>query len=158
MMANRIMFTAMAVGVALATAQPATAQSINADPTYETVRLDSGFTPDPYFVRLQSGGGIDASTIGSNCRGYIADAPDVRLFFDAGRLPLIISSLSDSDTTLVINAPNGRWYCDDDSGGGLNPSITFDPPLDGRYEIWVGTYGSRSLAAARLAISELYSE
>lgn len=147
------------VAALVATAAPAAAQNINADPTYETVELTSGFTPDPYFVRLESGGGIDASRLGGACTGYIADAPDVRLFFDAGRLPLVISVLSDTDTTLVINAPNGQWYCNDDGGNsGLNPAITFQTPMDGRYEIWVGTYGSASLAAARLSISELFSE
>lgn len=152
----------LAASVALAglmlSAAPATAQNINANPTFETVQLTSGFTPDPYFIRLQSGGSINAQTINGSCRGFIADAPDVRLHFDAGRLPLIISALSDSDTTLVINAPNGNWYCDDDSGGGLNPMVRLDPAMSGRYEIWVGTYGGRSLEATRLSISELYSE
>jgi len=137
---------------------PATAQDINAEPTYETVRLNTGFTPDPFYVRLQSGGSIDAQSINSSCRGFIADAPDVRLHFEAGQLPLLISALSESDTTLVINAPDGRWYCDDDSGEGLNPSVRFDPAVSGRYEIWVGTFGDRSLEATRLSISEIYSQ
>lgn len=149
---------ALALSVTAVSVAPATAQSINADPNYETVRLSTGFTPDPYYIRLQSGGSIDAQTISSSCRGFISDAPDVRLHFEAGQLPLLISALSDSDTTLVINAPNGRWYCDDDSGDGLNPSVRFDPAMSGRYEIWVGTYGGRSLEATRLSISELYSQ
>ena len=152
-------FIAVAAMGCAALAAPATAQNINANPSYETVQLQTGFTPDPYYVRLESGGNLDASGLGSPCVGYIADAPDVRLVFDAGRLPLVISALSDSDTTLVINAPDGRWYCNDDGGNnGLNPAITFQTPMDGRYEIWVGTYGSASLASARLSISELYSE
>ena len=29
-----------------------------------------------------------------------------------------------SDTTLVVNGPDGRWYCDDDGGNGsLNPAL-----------------------------------
>ncbi|MGP1353695.1 MAG: hypothetical protein ACTS1Z_10255 [Parasphingopyxis sp.] len=149
---------ALAASATLFAMTPANAQNINADPTYETVRLNGGFTPDPYTVRLRSGGSIDASTISSSCRGYIANAPDVRLHFRAGSLPLIISAASQADTTLVINAPNGNWYCNDDGGQGLNPSIRFDPAMSGRYEIWIGTYGSRSLEAARLSISEVSSE
>lgn len=149
---------AIAAAATLVALVPANAQNINADPTYETVRLSGGFTPDPYTVQLRSGGSVDASTISSSCRGYIANAPDVRLHFSAGSLPLIISAAAQADTTLVINAPNGNWYCNDDGGEGLNPSIRFDPAMSGRYEIWIGTYGSSSLEAARLSISEIRSE
>lgn len=147
--------------IALASAVPASAsaQDINAEAIYETVYLDGGFAEDPYVINLSSGGSNDAqNTINSSCRGYIANAPDVRLHFSPGSLPLIISVGSNADTTLVVNAPDGRWYCDDDSGDGLNPSITFDRPLNGRYEIWVGTYGDSELNDAQLHISELYSQ
>lgn len=77
--------------------------------------------------------------------------------FEAGQLLLIISVASSADTTLVINARNGDWYCNDDGGNGFNPSIEFPAPLTGNYEIWVGTFGAVSLAPAQLNISELYS-
>lgn len=128
-------------------------------PVYETVSLRGGFTPDPYRVRLQSGGPISASeTISSDCRGYIGEAPDVRLNFQPGSLPLIISVASSADTTLVINGPDGGWYCNDDGGVGTNPSIRWDTPMAGQYDIWVGTWGSEALREAVLVISELYSE
>lgn len=127
--------------------------------TYETVNLRGGFTPDPYRVRLQSGGNIDAAqALGGSCVGFIARAPDVRLNFQAGSLPLIISVVSSSDTTLVINGPDGGWYCDDDGGQGLNPSIRWDSAMSGQYDIWVGTWASATLRDATLVISELYSE
>lgn len=152
-------FGAIALASAAATSAPATAQDVNADPIYETVNLRGGFTPDPYVVYLQSGGVNDAQrTVSSSCRGFIATAPDVRLYFNPGSLPLIISVDSNDDTTLVINAPDGRWYCDDDGGNGLNPSIRFNNPMNGRYEIWVGTYGDRTNSPAQLHISELYSQ
>lgn len=150
--------SAVAAVTAALLCAPAAAQNINADPTYETVRLNSGFTPDPYTVSLQSGGSIEASQAASSCRGYVANAPDVRLHYSSGSLPLIISVAASADTTLVINAPDGRWYCDDDSGDGYNPSVRFNSPGSGRYEIWVGTYGGANLEPATLNISELYSE
>ena len=128
-------------------------------PNYETVTLRGGFTPDPYRVRLQSGGPISANdSIGGSCVGYISEAPDVRLNFNPGSLPLIISVASGADTTLVINGPDGGWYCNDDGGVGTNPSIRWDRPVAGQYDIWVGTWGSTSLREAVLVISELYSE
>ena len=149
----------LSLAAAMLVAAPALAQDFDAEPNYGTVNLVSGFTPDPYVVRLQSGGDIDTSRLNNNCRGFISNAPDVRLNYDAGSLPLYISVNSSADTTLVINGPDGSWYCDDDGGTrGLNPSIRFETPQSGRYELWVGTYGSAELRNAQLNISELYSQ
>lgn len=140
---------------------PASAQNFNLRPNYGTVNLRTGFTPDPRVVNVRSGGNIDASRISSACRGFISNAPDVRLNFVAGsRLPLIISVGSRTDTTLIVNGPDGRWHCDDDGGRfGMNPSLRFDNVQSGRYEIWVGTYGQRNVTApAQVHISELTSQ
>lgn len=136
----------------------AQAQDWGLNPAYGEVSLSGGFTPDPHTLNLQAGGSNAASALGGNCAGYIADAPDYRLRFNqpAG-LPLIISVNAQSDTTLVVNGPDGRWHCDDDSGEGLNPSLRFDNPQGGQYDIWVGVYGGTSLQPAALQISEIYS-
>jgi len=148
-----------AVAAAASAAIPSAAQNVNETPNYGTINLRSGFLPDPRIIALQSGGNIDVSQQNSNCRGFITNAPDVRLNYVAGSLPLYISVESSADTTLVVNAPDGTWYCDDDGGTrGLNPSIRFETPQTGRYEIWVGTYGGPELRNARLHISELYSQ
>ena len=154
-----ILRTAVACASCLLAVLPASAQNVDADPNYGTVELRGGFTPDPQVVAVRSGGNVNAESIASRCRGFISDAPDVRLVFAPGSLPLIISVAAGADTTLVINAPDGQWYCDDDGGErGLNPAIRFDRPLSGRYEIWVGTYGNASLQPAELHISELHSQ
>ena len=147
------------IAAAALTGAPAAAQNYDAAPNYGTVELTSGFLPDPRVVAVSSGGEINASSIDASCQGFVSDAPDVRLIYHAGSLPLIISVASRADTTLVVNAPDGSWHCDDDSGvNGLNPMIRFDKPASGRYEIWVGTYGSATLERARLHISELASQ
>jgi hypothetical protein len=155
----RIMRLASLLAI-LALATPAAAQDVNAAPNYGTLDLDAGFDNDPRVIAVQSGGDLDATRIANGCRGFISNAPDLRLTYNAGStLPLILSVRSDADTTLVVNAPDGSWYCDDDGGNtGLNPSVVFSRPMSGRYEIWVGTYGSASLQKAELRISELYSE
>ena len=140
---------------ALAVAMPVLAQDMSLEPTYGTVDLGAGFTPDPYGVELSSGGSIDASRVASGCSGFIANAPDVRLNYDAGSLPLIFAVASNADTTLVINGPDGSWYCDDDSGGNLDPEIAFSRPSSGQYDIWVGTYAAAEIHAAELYISEI---
>jgi len=156
----RILAAGAAVA-ALATAGIAAAQNYGLQPAYGTVNLTAGFTPDPYVVNVASGGRNDASqTVSSSCRGFIAEAPDVRLNYRAGSsLPLIISVNSSADTTLVVNGPDGSWYCDDDGGvNGLNPALRWNSPASGQYDIWVGTYGNASNQAAQVAISEIGSQ
>ena len=135
---------------------PALTQDLSAEPSFGDVSLSAGFTPDPFVVSLRAGGTIDASaTIHAGCPGFIADAPDFDLYYNAGSLPLIITSESDADTTLIVNAPNGEWYCADDSGPGVNPQVRFAQPRTGTYNIWIGFYGQSSTYPADLKISEL---
>jgi len=137
----------------------AAAQNPNADPNYGEIALAAGFANDPRVVDLRAGGDMPASNAGDNCTGFITEAPDVRLRYEAGSLPLIISVASGADTTLVVNGPDGRFYCDDDGGvNGSNPSIRFNNPQSGRYEIWVGTYRSGTPQSARLHVSEIGSQ
>ena len=146
-----------AVAATLATATGAAAQDTSAPASYGSIRLNAGFTPDPRSVNLTAGGSIDASRIGSPCTGSIARAPDYELTYSAGSLPLYIYAQSQRDTTLVVNGPDGQWYCDDDSNGGLNPQVTFNSPRSGVYDIWVGVFGGGT-AAATLHISELAAD
>ena len=135
----------------------AVAQDFTAPPTSGAVTLAGGFAPDPHTVSVLAGGRLDvgAADLGPGCAGFIAEAPDFRLFFTPGTLPLYISALAETDTTLVINDPNGRWHCDDDTGGNLNPLVMFPTPTAGQYDIWIGTYTNTATAPATLRISEL---
>lgn len=142
--------------VALLAASAAQAQDTSLPAAYGDHSLSVGFTPDPYSISLTAGGDLAASNVGSSCRGSIARAPDVQLTYSAGNLPLIITGDASSDTTLVVNGPDGQWYCDDDSGDGTNPQLRWNSPRSGVYDIWVGTYGGGT-TPARLLISELGS-
>ncbi|MBX9615299.1 MAG: peptidase [Caulobacteraceae bacterium] len=122
--------------------------------TYGEVRLRAGFNPDPYRVDVYSGGSIEASQLGGSCVGMIAEAPDFQLTYEAGSLPLTFGVEADGDTTLVINGPDGRWSCDDDSGGQADPEITFRNPQSGTYDVWVGAYGGNGVSA-ELFVTEL---
>lgn len=122
------------------------------EPTYGRVDLESGFTPDPYTVDLVAGGGIDIEALGFY--GFVAEAPDVDLYYEAGVFDLYVYvEDADGDTTLLINDPSGNWHFNDDVNG-LNPGIEFAGPESGLYNIWIGTFES-DLTDATLAISEL---
>lgn len=142
-------------------AAPAYAQRVNtgATGTYGQVSLTNGFEPDPYTVTVNGGGPVDASTLSADCVGYIAQRASFTLNYRAGEWPLFISGVSDADTTLVVRAPNGTWFCNDDSGGSLNPSLAWEHPSSGRYQIWLGRFGTQNeLATGMLRISELAPE
>lgn len=127
------------------------AQNPTLPPTYGTVNLTAGFMPDPYVADVIAGGPIHTSLGGVNA--YVANAPDFRVNYTAGRFPLTFYVTSAADTTLLINLPNGTWIADDDSGGSLNPMIRLANPPSGQYDIWVGTVG-RNTAPALLYITE----
>ena len=139
--------------VTLAISGWAAAQDWSLDPTYGTYDLVTGFTPDPQALELTAGGSIDASTLGEGCVGSIADAPDVRVNYTAGSLPLTFGATSEADLTLVINAPDGSWHCNDDFDG-FDPVVHFAAPLSGQYDIFVGTYIAE-LAPAIIVVTEL---
>lgn len=123
---------------------------------FGSVSLQAGFTPDPYRAEVIAGGTYDsAAELGTRCRGWTTGDGSYTLYYTAGNYPLTISATSDSDTTLIVGVPNGGFLCDDDSGPGLNPSITINNPASGGYAIWVATYSSGQLAPAILSISEI---
>ena len=125
----------------------------SATANYGEEYLSSGFDDDPRTVQLTSGGELDASSLGGECVGTISRAPDFQLTYDAGSLPLTFGVSGENDTTLVINAPNGEWHCDDDSGGGTDPEITFYRPQSGVYDVWVGAFNGDG-GEAELYITE----
>lgn len=55
-----------------------------------------------------------------------------------------------------MNLPDGTWACNDDAAGGLlDPLIVIEPPQEGRYDIWIGSYEPDQFIWGDLGISEL---
>ena len=153
------MFRQITFATALALAAPATAQDISFEPSFGVVSITSGFEPETNWIHLLAGGAnlgeYTDRTLDIRCAGYFADPPDFRVFFTPGTDPLSFYVESGADTVLLINAPDGEWYCNDDSSG-LDPALTFDTPLAGQYDIWVGTYSATDgdYPGATLAITQ----
>ena len=128
-----------------------------ATPTYGTIDLDAGFSPDPYRQDVTAGGDDEVELSAPNCSGFIhAEAPDFDLNYEAGSLELFIYARAKTDVTLVVNQPDGTWICNDDEMG-TDPMIRLQSPRSGNYNIWIGTYESSSgqLPPSTLYISEL---
>ena len=98
--------------------------------------------PTPYAISVISGGNLEARLQGipGNCRGFVTAQPDVIINYaqPSRRLGFFVDG--QGDTTLVIRAPNGQWWCSDDEGGGQNPLVDIQNPQGGQYEIWVGSF------------------
>ncbi len=120
---------------------------------FGTITLASGFMPDPHRVTGTSGGGIDAGPISPGCRGWIASRPDHVLSATTAFANLRVMVKSTSDTTLVVQKPDGTWLCNDDTDG-RNPVVASPMPA-GNYRIWVGAYTQGEQSAYTLGLSEI---
>lgn len=78
--------------------------------------------------------------IPARCAGFIgADAADFVLDVNESRPELSLYALSETDLTMAVHGPDGRWHCNDDSFQ-LNPGVTLSNAPAGEYHIWVGAY------------------
>jgi len=131
-----------------------------AEPNFGTLELTSGFVPDPQTKEIISGGSVDASYLGGQCRGYATRAPDYAVEYEVetGFVTLLRFYFEGAgDTTLIINSPSGAWLCNDDSYDTVSPTVDVDDPVSGRYDIWIGSYVSGQTVLGTLSITELDS-
>ncbi len=145
------LLAAALAGLAWIPGGEAAAQDPSRPAAFGEVRLQAGFLPDPVQVNLTAGGQI-RTTLGG-VQTSVADAPDFKLYYQAGSLPLTLHVQAGADTTLLVNLPDGSWVANDDGAGNLNPMLHFPFPQSGRYDIWVGTFNGGT-APARLFIPE----
>ena len=115
----------------------------------------------PQTAPVVAGGAFPVASCGLPGLGFANQVPQYSLMLsgmDAYRLDM--SVVSECDATLLVNTVNTTWMFDDDSNGNLDPrlSISGAEHLNGRVDIWVGTYGNASNQQAQINISELYSQ
>ncbi|PCJ26895.1 MAG: hypothetical protein COA96_04505 [SAR86 cluster bacterium] len=126
---------------------------IFANPTYGSLTLAAGFSPDPSVTTLTAGGSVSAT----ECSGYFTASPDLNLSYEAGNFALGIFAKAGEDTTIAVNDPDGNWICNDDSSylTDSNPAVLIEDPSSGIYNIWVGTYSETGSPSTQLVITEL---
>jgi hypothetical protein len=137
----------------------AAAQNTRLDPLHGSRTMSYGFRPDPHEVTVRAGGpaNVAGRSLPASCVGYITEAATYEVRWTAGGvLPLIFRTESDADTTLLVNGPDGRLTCDDDSGPGFDAEVVFERPTTGYYDVWVGRL-DEGTAVATLSVSELRS-
>ena len=73
--------------------------------------------------------------------GYFTSAPDFSFGLSGmAGYQLVLSVVSACDSALLINTASANWYYDDDDNGNLDPRIDLTRPVDGRIDVWIGTY------------------
>ena len=73
--------------------------------------------------------------------GYFPSAPDFSFQLSGmNRYRLVLSVVSQCDAALLINTASANWYYDDDDNGNLDPRIVLTRPINGRIDVWIGTY------------------
>jgi hypothetical protein len=140
-----------------ATPTPAAAATLNFSlpPVYGSTALNSGFVPDPFTVGITAGGPASPAYLGGGCTGYTTIAPSFSVNYTSGAFPLLrFYFIGSGDTTMVINSPSGSYFCNDDSFGTFSPTIDFNSPSSGRYDVWIGTYSSGASIGGTLYITE----
>ena len=120
---------------------------------FGTVSLTPGFVPDPHVVSGTSGGAIQASTWQAGCTGWVSQTPDHILDAQGNFGLMRVLVRSGSDTTLVVQKPDGSYLCNDDTEG-RNPVIAGSFP-PGPYKVWVGSYRQGQNASYQVGFSEL---
>ncbi|ADO42431.1 peptidase S1 [Ketogulonicigenium vulgare] len=153
MIRSRALFGAVTAAlVGLATAASA-CPDWRGQPHFGSIQLNAGFMPDPHVRNITAGGTINLQNCGTNWGGFVTQRPDFDLYWNGSSAQLTIAIEANADAILLISAPDGTWYYNDDYRG-LNPAITFSNPQQGLYDIWIGTYDGSRRNPGRLIITE----
>ena len=113
--------------------------------------LTAGFEDDPRKREVVAGA---AWLSADGCALPLRD-PDLVVDYTPGELPLAFMAVGSGggfDATLVVAAPDGEVFCDDDSFGQLDAGIKFNAPAPGRYRVFAGVLGED--ATVELWVSE----
>ena len=117
-----------------------------AEANYGTLLVQAGRRPEGHTATGIAGGPMDVAEVIDGCRGWVSTTPDYRIRWTRSAESLGFwfgatkSGANTDDTTLTVRTPDGRWFCDDDSAGGMDPMILIEDPEPGDYTVWAGSY------------------
>ncbi|MEI8254183.1 MAG: hypothetical protein WCJ30_00770 [Deltaproteobacteria bacterium] len=88
-----------------------------------------------------AGGSVDASRLGTSCRGHFPRAAHLLLHLRQPAVLSITTANTSTDLTIAVRGPDGSIRCDDDGGQGNNPLVHGQFGA-GDFRVWIGTYSS----------------
>ncbi len=131
----RIIFLLAAAAI-LAPAVASACPTITTSATQLT--LSEAQLVNPYTINTGARGDIQLANCGY-AGGFVEAAPSLSITFTDTNGPVQLSTYSSCDTVLLVNAPDGSWWFDDDSGGDFQAWMMVGV-IPGRMDVWVGTY------------------
>ncbi len=121
---------------------------------YVTLNLEAGFPLDPFFVSVNGGGEVDASTLDATCTGNVSENPVLTLNWSGESDFARVFVYSDHNPSLVVELPDGTFACGGDMNAMLrDPQVTLDAPAEGVYNIWVGNEDGDGLIPSVLVLT-----
>jgi hypothetical protein len=128
---------------------------------FGTISLMPGFDTAKASLSGYTGGSYSLSVIANRdannkaCIGFADPTPDhiIVLQKDFSNLKISVDS-NGSDTTLLVQAPNGKIYCGDDSGKRKDASVALSQLKAGNYKVWVGTFNSGTKLNYTLSVQQ----
>jgi len=141
-----------------ATSEPTPAPTLNFSlpAVHGSTALTAGFVPDPFTVGVTAGGDASTNYLGGGCQGYTTAAPTFSVNYTSGTVTMLrFYVIGSGDTTMIVNSPAGTFSCVDDSFGTNNPTMDFNAPSSGRYDIWVATYNAGVTINGTLHVTEV---
>lgn len=101
--------------------------------------------PDPYAIPGSLGGGsLNMGEQNPDCPGAFTEHPSFGFSLPTATLHLrafFVTEQPNADASLILRMPDGRWYCNDDSFNGRQPTIDVIGNFStGEVSIWVGSY------------------
>lgn len=119
--------------------------------TGQTLSYTGGQLWSRQSLPVQASGSTQLAACGiAGTRGYANPVPSYSFFLSemqGYRLDLTADAACDS--TMLVRTPDGQWHFNDDGHGNLDPLVSLTPPtlIEGRVDVWVGTYGPTPCAA-----------
>lgn len=101
---------------------------------------------------------VNVAYLGDSCVGFAATNPDflIQPSDDMTDLSILFfASDNSADTTLIVNAADGEWHCNDDSSpDSLDPGVTLNTASAGQYDVWGGSFDRNKCVSEVLALTE----
>lgn len=103
------------------------------------------YSPTDYAVT--AGGPVIVDNCDVGGWGMASEAPTLTFYLSgmSDYTRLEIEGFGECDTTLLVRTPDGQWHFDDDGNGNLQPLLNLTGmALDGRLDVWVGSFGDQT--------------
>ena len=128
--------------------------NVEAEPMVGRITYGPDTLIDPRVIFDIQPSQTEAAGMGDGCAGFITtDQPDLVIDTSEGLPQLMVYMVSDADGTLVVAAPDGHLYCNDDFEQ-LNPGVMIPNPQPGAYAVFAGTYnGNGGMATLGVTIA-----